>query len=81
MNEEENTFPKEILRRIQDLGRIEEKLKHLTHQEIFDDLSKHNPYWESTDEVASEKLYDIRMQLSYILEQLYEITSIATCDE
>lgn len=81
MYEEEKTFPKELLRRIQDHGRIEEKLKVLTDHEIFDNLSKHNPYWESTDEVAAEKLHDIRMQLSYILEQIYEITSIATYDE
>ena len=61
---------------IQDRGRIDKTLLTLTEDEIFDDLSKHNPYFHSEHEVEAEKLEELRWKLSHIHEKLWEVISI-----
>lgn len=67
---------KSIIQRLEDIGICHEKISRLCDHEIFYNLSKHNPYWDSKDENASEKLHHIRCQLSYIQEKLLEVWSV-----
>lgn len=71
-----NSLEKEMIARIEDIGRAHEKLKHILDHDIFDTLSKHDPYWHSENEPESEKLHEIRMKVSFLhdsLGDLYEI--------
>ncbi len=76
MFEEEKTLASEVIERIQSIGRMEEKLENLMNYEVFDDLSKHNPFFHSTDEIASDKLHDLRMKLAYIFDQICDIYAL-----
>lgn len=67
---------REVIQRIECIGRAQEKLDNLFGDEIFDNLSKHNPYWDSEHEIESEKLYDIRCKLGYIHDKLSDIVSL-----
>lgn len=62
-------------RYIRDSGRALQIISELSDMEIFDNLSKHNPYFDSVHEVESDKLYDLRCKLSYIHEKLLEAWS------
>ena len=67
-----------LLRRIEDIGRAREILSGIMDMDVFDDLSKHNQYWESEHEKESDKLFEIRMKISHLqdgLGNLYEILS------
>jgi len=64
-----------ILKRLEDIGCAREKLQSIIDEDIFENLSKHNPYWDSEHEKESEKLYDIRIKLAYFKEKLWEIYS------
>ena len=67
---------KEMIDRVEDIGRARQKLKSILDTEMFDNLSKHNPYWESKDEEMSEKLYDIRMSLACLNDNLWDLWAI-----
>ena len=62
----------DVIRRLEEIGVAREKLNVIMEDEIWLDLSKHNPYWHSDD----DKLNDVRMKLSYIGDKLWEIRSI-----
>ncbi len=71
----------EILNRIHNMGRIEERILSLLDEEIFENLSKHNPYWDSEHEPEGDKLHDTRMRLSCIKDNLWDIISILKNNE
>ena len=85
MNPEDNVinlnFPKAMIDRIEDFGRAQERLKLVLGHELFDNLSKHNPYWESEHDVESEKLYDVRCKLGCILDNLWDVWAVLKRDE
>ena len=66
----------EVLDRIESIGRAKEKLLDLSQMEIFDNLSKHNEYWDSNYEEEDEKLHDIRCTLGLISDRVADILSI-----
>jgi hypothetical protein len=74
-------LPNEIIHKLQDIGRIEEKLLRLTEDPIFEHSSKHDTYWHSKDEEASDKLDDLRMKMNYINEKLWDVIGIIRKDE
>jgi len=69
-----------ILNRIQDIGRIEEKISILLKDEIFEMLSKHNPYWVAEKEDEEDKLDDLRRKLCAIQNTLWDIKEIINDD-
>jgi hypothetical protein len=76
-NMEENAhFMEPILKRLEDVGRVRERLDELLKLEIFDDLSKHNPYFDSEHDLESDKLYDIRCKFRVIQDSLEGISNI-----
>lgn len=66
--------------RIINVGRALEKLNVVLDNEIFDNLSKHNPKWNSEHENESETLYQTRCTLNHIQEQLYEVFALLKGD-
>lgn len=67
---------RELVNCLQDMGRAYEKLKSSLDSELFNDLSKHNPYWESAHEPESDKLYDIRCRLSCLSDTLWDVVGL-----
>jgi hypothetical protein len=71
---------KNVISRLEDIGAARMLVAGILGHSIFDDLSKHNPYWESTDSVACEKLYDTRCELRAIEEGLLQVASVLKKD-
>lgn len=58
------------------MGRVKEKLFGILNDEVFNSLSKHNPYWDSEHEQESIKLGDIRFKLSILNDNLWDLVAI-----
>lgn len=54
-----------MLAQVQKTGQSIQILNDISNNPIFDNLSKHNPFWASSDEMD-----ELRMQLSYIQEKI-----------
>jgi hypothetical protein len=67
--------------RIINVGRALEKLEVVLDQDIFDELSKHNPKWDSEHEPEAETLHQVRGRLSYMHDQLWDIFALLKQDE
>lgn len=65
-----------MVARIEDLRRARSLLESVLEEQMFKDLSKHNPYWESEHEVEADKLYDIRCNLRCLIDNLWEVVAI-----
>lgn len=76
-----NTLPDAMIKRIEAIGTAKEKLLQILDHNIWIDLSKHNPYWESQHEVESEKLHDLRMILSLFHDKLWDVWGTLHHDE
>jgi hypothetical protein len=74
MNEKtEISLPKAMIEVIIRLGRAQQLLRHLLDDEIWDNLSKHNPKWESEHEREDEILHDVRIKLAFVNDHLHDI--------
>ncbi len=58
------------------LGKAQEKTGKILDDDIFQDLSKYDPYWDSDHEKEAEKLDDIRRKLSFFRDSLYDVYEI-----
>lgn len=65
-----------MISKIKDMGIIQQKLEEILDDEIFDDLSKHNPFWHSKYEPESHKFNDLRGKFSLLSENLWDIMGI-----
>lgn len=72
---------KKMVSRIEDIGRAQGTLKMILDHEVFDRLSKHNPYWDSIDPDAAEKLDEIRRMLSCVSDNLWDLWAILRKDD
>lgn len=68
---------KEVVKKLMDFGKVEQILSEVLEYEIFDDISKHSPYWQSENSEFEEKLYEIRSQLVFLEEKLFDALTIA----
>jgi len=48
-------------------------IEELLSRDIFEQIGKHNQYWNSEHEIECEKLEEARCQLNGILYAIYEI--------
>lgn len=81
--------------RLEDLGRLYERLNHIMDMEIFEITSKHDPYWSevrpkdleskygllTVEAVLADRLNDCRMKFAWIHDQISECWSIARGDD
>jgi hypothetical protein len=65
---------RDIINKLMDVGKAQNKLEDLLENDIFENLSKHNPYWETDPDC--EKLDDCRRRLAVIKETLWEVVSL-----
>ncbi len=65
-----------LVSRIEDLGRARQFLQSMLEHEIFDKTSKHNPYWESVHEAECDKLQDLRMIITCLNDNMWELMQI-----
>ncbi len=73
MNDYEVDPPDPLYKKLMDIGRAQQILSDLLKDEIWDDLSKHNPWWESQHAVEDDKLHTARSKLSYFNTLLWDI--------
>jgi len=64
-----------MIEQIQKSGRAIEILGAITNDEIFDTLSKHNPWWDD-----SEKLQDLRFKFQWIEDQIHKAITMMQVD-
>lgn len=76
MTDSKADLPLAMLAHVQKTGKalaiLDEVLKHT----LFDNLSKHNPFWDSSDEMD-----ELRMNLSMISDKLTEAVEMLTIDQ
>ena len=65
-----------MLSRIQDIGIAQEALYRILQDPLFENLSKHDKYWHSKHDDESDKLDDVRMRLSCLSDNLWDIWRI-----
>lgn len=70
-----------LISKIKDMGRIQERLKTILDDEIFETLSKHNTYWHSKNEAEGDKLDDLRRKFSCLNDNLWDIMGILRTEE
>lgn len=78
---DEDLLTNKVISRLEDIGRAKQMIKSILDDDIFDTLSKHNPYWDSEHEVESEKLYDCRMKFGLVQDNLWGLYSILDKEE
>lgn len=76
MAEVEFNLGLDVVRKIQSVGRAESVLKSVLDNDIFDKLSKHDPYWHSDYDVEAEKLDELRRILDCMHDNLWGVMSI-----
>ncbi len=74
-------LPTTILKRIECIGRAQEKLDDLFNHDLFDSLSKHDPYWDLHHEPEADRLHDIRWKLSYIHDKIAAIIEVLSWED
>ena len=64
-----------MIAHVQKTGQALSILNDISNNPIFDNLSKHNPFWDSSDEMD-----DLRMNLSCIQDKLADVLQMLTVD-
>ncbi len=65
-----------VITRLEDMGRIKEKLSILLKSDLFESLGKHDPYWQHSDSDVEDKLHHIRSRISFLYEEISDIMEI-----
>lgn len=74
-------LPMAVIARLEDIGRAQAKLHMILESEILEDLSKHNNFWLDAEIDTEEKLQDIRMKLSCLSDNLWDLWAILRKEE
>lgn len=75
------SFPSAVIKRLEDIGRAQQKLKSILDDDIFDNLSKHDPYWDSEHEPEADRFHDVRMKLNCMRDNLWDLWAILRNEE
>jgi len=69
-----------LIQSVQKSGRAIEILQKILENDIFDTLSKHNPWWTDKDEKIYEKLDDLRRKFMWIEEEIRNAINVIEVD-
>jgi hypothetical protein len=58
------------------MGRIQERLTSIMENYLFENISKHDPMWNSTDETECDRLHMIRGYVSCLHDNLWDLMGI-----
>lgn len=72
---------KDLISHLHNIGKAQLLVKQLLSRDIFETLSKHNPWWDSEHETENEKLEEARCQLNGIQYELWEIQEALSLPE
>lgn len=77
------SFADHIIKKIMYLGRAQQQIIDLLDHDLFQDLSKHNPYFDSEHSPEADKLDDCRRRLQVIHDTLWDIIGMfdRECEE
>ena len=70
-----------LISTIKDIGKAQAKISDILRRDIFNKLSKHDPYWDSEDETLADKLHDMRITFRCIEEELNEVYCLLDEDD
>ncbi len=74
--EGEKKLPEYMIDQIKSIGKAQAKLKNILDNDLFDSLSKHDPYWTSEDPDTEDQLQVLRMKLTCISDDLWDLWAI-----
>ena len=66
----------QLIARLVNIGRAEQKLIDYLEDPMFDNLSKHDTYWHSEHEVECNKLEDSRCKLKGVHGFLWDVVAL-----
>jgi hypothetical protein len=69
-----------LLQHIQKSGSVIQLIDMMLKDDVFNDLSKPNPYFDSLYRVEAEKLDNLRLKLTAIEDRILEIKDCLTID-
>jgi len=69
-----------IINRLIAIGTAKEKILQLLDADYFDELSKHNDYWDSSHGEEGDKLDECRMRFKHVYEVLWDVIGLLNCD-
>lgn len=69
-------LPLAMLAHVQKTGQALAILDEVLNHTLFDNLSKHNPFWDASDEMD-----ELRMKLGWIADKLTEAVEMLTIDQ
>jgi len=69
-------LPLAMLAHVQKTGQALAILDEVLNNDVFDNLSKHNPFWDASDEMD-----ELRMKLGWISDKLTEAVEMLTIDQ
>ena len=75
-----NKLEEIMISKIKNCGRVEEKIRCLLDNNVFDILSKHDYYWHSIHDVEAEKLDELRRKISCFQDVLCDIIALLKSD-
>lgn len=74
--EGEKKLPEYMIEQIKSIGKAQAKLKTILDNDLFHSLSKRDPYWTSEDPDVEDQLQNIRMKLSCLSDELWDLWAV-----
>lgn len=71
-----HALPNVLISRIEDIGRARAILEEVLDSHIFDNLQKHNPFWQPETHREEVKLNELRLKFCYLHEKLCDLAEI-----
>ena len=69
------------LKYLLNVGEARKLVKDILNDDVFDNLSKHNPYFDSEHDKEDQKLEDLRWALNRIQDALHKIWELIEAPE
>ena len=72
---------KDVVNKLLKVGRAYQLIMLLLDDDIFDNLSKHDPFWDSEHDAEADKLHDLRFKFQHMSDQLYDIVALIDTED
>ena len=72
---------KDVVNKLLKVGRAYQLIILLLDDDIFDSLSKHDPYWQDEDEAVDDKLHQLRGKIQNMSDQLWDVIALIDTEE
>ena len=72
---------KDVVNKLLKVGRAYQLIILLLDDDIFDSLSKHDPYWQDEDETVDDKLHQLRCKIQHMSDQLWDVIALIDTED